>query len=284
MVKRLVGYVRTSTLEQELHGNGLEAQINAIEAYVRGISEAAKWSGNEELDLIEIVEEPASSGSSLKKRPKLQSLLKRIDNREVDGVVVMKIDRLARNTIELLEMNRDHFEPHNCSIISIKENVDTSTPVGKLVFTILGGMAEFELDVIKERTMGGIDEKAKKGQHASGRLALGYKSSVDEKGNKIMVIDESEAQIVEMIFQLKDIEGLSYHKIADHLNDKGYKTKNDKQWYASSVRVIHTNPKYKGVYVYNRSKAPIVVPNEDIRIIGPNTLEKEFEEVMEVLA
>jgi site-specific DNA recombinase len=226
-------------------------------------------------ELLYIVKEPAESGSSIEKRKKFMNILNSLKdpNRGFDGVISTKLDRFARNLKELLIIHDDMFEPNNCALISIKDQFDTSTAQGRLFFQIIGGFAEFERSVITERTMDGITQKAERGQHASGRIALGYKSVMVD-GKKTLEVDDSEKEIVELIFRLKDQNHLSFGKIADYLNDNGYKPKRwtpekPVQFHNSSVQVIYKNPKYKGIYTFNRrGEDQIVVENEALRILS----------------
>jgi site-specific DNA recombinase len=261
--KKVIGYVRVSTEEQKKHGNSMEIQIDRIRNYCLGMG----W------ELVEIVEEPAESGSSMAKRKKLQSIISRLGNGDFEAIVAIKLDRIARNLKELLILHDDILEPKGCGLVSLDDQFDTGTPQGRLFFQIIGGFAEFERSLITGRTMEGITSKAEKGQHASGRIAMGYKSVMVD-GKKSIEIVESEKEIVELIFRLKDENYMSFQKIADYLNANGYKPKNWKpekpvQFHNSSVQVIYKNPKYKGIYTFNRrGEDQIVVENEAIRILS----------------
>lgn len=249
--KNVIGYVRVSTEEQNRHGFGMDVQRSAIENYCAAMG----W------NLVDIIEEPAESGSSIKKRSKFMSLLERVKDestRDFDGVVAVKLDRFARNLKELLIIHDDIFEPANCSLISIKDQFDTSTAQGRLFFQIIGGFAEFERSVITERMIDGIDNKAKAGQHATGRIPTGYRKTI-VNGKKAIEIDEDERLIVELIFRLRDEQRMSYQQIADFLNEKGYKPKRwspEKpiKFHNSSVQVIYKNQRYHGIYTLNRYK------------------------------
>jgi site-specific DNA recombinase len=259
---RVIGYARVSTDEQKRNGDGLEVQIKAIENYCA----AMRW------ELIEIVIED-ESGATIEKREKFQSILDRLEADEFDGVIVNKLDRFARNLKDLMIMHDDMFLPAGVAMVSIKDKFDTSTPSGRLFFQILGGFAEFERTQITERTMDGITNKARKGQHASGRIALGYKSVMVD-GKKHLEVDETEKEIVELIFRLKDEKHMTFRGVADYLNDNGYKPKRwtpDKpvRFAHTSIQSIYKNPKYKGIYTFHRrGEDTIVVENESLRILN----------------
>ncbi|MBI5065060.1 recombinase family protein [Candidatus Woesearchaeota archaeon] len=93
--------------------------------------------------------------SSRKTRPVKQHVLQLLRNREVDGLLIFKLDRWARSTQELI-MDFDELYRKNINIISISDNIDLSTATGRLQFEILACFASFERSLIRERTMEGL--------------------------------------------------------------------------------------------------------------------------------
>lgn len=129
-INRRYGYIRVSSKEQNLARQQVEMQ---------------------KLNLAYIFEEKAS-GKNVD-RPELQKMLSILS--EGDTVVVLSIDRLARNTKDLLELV-DLFKKKGINFISLKENIDTSTPTGMFIITILGALSELEREYIRERQRQGI--------------------------------------------------------------------------------------------------------------------------------
>jgi len=129
---RLVGYARVSTAEQNL-----DMQIEALKA--AGVHEDNIWS------------EKVSAASS--KRPRLELAL--LDAREGDTFVVWKLDRLSRSLLDLLGHMKD-FEERGVSFKSLTEGIDTNTPAGKLILHVIGALAQFERDLVVERTKAGV--------------------------------------------------------------------------------------------------------------------------------
>lgn len=129
-INRRYGYIRVSSKEQNLARQQVEMQ---------------------KLNLAYIFEEKAS-GKNVD-RPELQKMLRILS--EGDTVVVLSIDRLARNTKDLLELV-DLFKKKGINFISLKENIDTSTPTGMFIITILGALSELEREYIRERQRQGI--------------------------------------------------------------------------------------------------------------------------------
>lgn len=270
MVKRLAGYGRTSTEEQKRNGNGMEIQEAAIRAHITVLS----LTEDEPVELVDMICEDAESGSSAKDRTKLMALLERVKRKEIDGIVVTKIDRFARNVKELLNIHDDILEPNGCKLISIKEKFDTSTALGRLFFQLIGSFAEYERSVIAERVIEGITLRARQGKHASGNVPTGYRS-VEINGKKELHPDSDSdgLRVVKTVFRLRDQAGMTYMQIATYLNEQtDFKPKNWKpdkptKFHDSSVRTIYNNPKYKGIYTFNRrGEQTIVVKNEGLKV------------------
>lgn len=136
-----IGYARVSTDEQAREGVSLEVQRERIHAYATGKG----------LDLVDVLIDEDRSGKDLK-RPALQELLARCDRGEVGDVIVLKLDRLSRRTRHLLTLVEDLFLAKHIELHSVSESLDTSTPHGRFVLTLFGGLAQMERELIGERT------------------------------------------------------------------------------------------------------------------------------------
>ncbi|PFR91174.1 resolvase [Bacillus cereus] len=145
----LIGYARVSTKDQEL-----DIQVDRLTAYG-----------------CEKIFKEKQSGTKIDR----EELAKVMDYlREGDTLVVYKIDRLARSTFDLHKIVRD-LEAKGIGLVFIKENIDFTTPAGKLMFTMLGAIAEFERDLINERTAEGRERAKQQGKHL-GRKGKGEKT------------------------------------------------------------------------------------------------------------
>jgi DNA invertase Pin-like site-specific DNA recombinase len=136
---RLVGYARVSTEEQNLH-----MQVSAL-------VNAGVHPENIHQEHVSAVAE---------RRPKLRMALS--DARHGDTFVVWKLDRLARDMSDLLRFMK-HFEDHGVSFKSITEGIDTTTPAGKLLLHVIGALAQFERDLVVERTKAGVKAHRERG-------------------------------------------------------------------------------------------------------------------------
>lgn len=144
--KRVTIYARVSTKDQHP-----ETQVNDLKRYAR----------DRGFKVMKVYEEKASGKRS--DRPEFQKLLDDIRKRRTDAVLVWKLDRLARSTRELL--NRlEEFRTINVELISYTENIDTTTPAGKALFSMVAVFAEFENDIRSERIIAGMQNAKSKGK------------------------------------------------------------------------------------------------------------------------
>ncbi|MDD5292267.1 MAG: recombinase family protein [Candidatus Omnitrophica bacterium] len=178
-------------------------------------------------------------------RPAFRDLLSKIEDGLMDAVVVYKFDRLARNVQDLLDFV-DLLNKHSIKFISISENLDTTTPTGRLILTVLGSLAEWERSITVERVKDVMYDKANRGHFCGGQPPYGY----DVK-DKHLVINEIEAKIVRKIFD-KFEEFRSFRKVVIWLNDRGYLTKRGQSWPSATVKRILISHVYKGYYTYGK--------------------------------
>jgi DNA invertase Pin-like site-specific DNA recombinase len=217
-----IGYVRVSTEDQAREGLSLEAQRARILA-------ACVASG---LVLAEVLVEAGESGKTLD-RPQLQQLLDRVRAGQVGAVVVTKLDRLTRRTRDLLELVEDVFKPAGVELVSLSEQLDTRTPAGVLMLTVLGALAQMEREQIGERTRSALRYKRAKGERL-GTTPLGYRTAA---AGAPMVPHLAELVAIRLILRRRRA-GLSFGRIAAELAAAGHRTKRGGGWYASTVRAI----------------------------------------------
>lgn len=224
MNNRAATYTRVSTEEQAENGYGLEVQSELVTNYARLYN----------LDVRFTFTDAGISGTKgLDEREGLQEALAKAQAGEYDILILPSLDRLARQGALGLTLY-DEFEKANVAIAAVKERLDTTTPAGRLMRTFFLGLAEFERDLIVERTTAGRNARGKKDGERGGRLPMGY-----IRGDEV-VVDAYRAQMVKAMFALRD-KGQSYHQIARYLNRIGFKTPRGKVWHASSVREVISN-------------------------------------------
>jgi len=257
VVKNVVGYVRISS-ESQKDNTSINEQIKRIQAYC--ISQ--NW------NLVKVFSDEAKSGSSTDERVNYNAMLDFAKDISIgiNAILVYKSDRIHRHLKNLLIMIEDELEPLNVAFISVSENFDTSTPHGMLTLQMLGSFAEFEKNIINERTKTGRVLTAKQGKYAGGKLPYGYILDNDK-----FIVSEDEAHYVLRIFKMYS-EGYSISKIATYLNNinkhiqnssetSGNCQNNFKKWSRTSICYILNNLTYTGLYIYNGKKE-----KNDIRV------------------
>ena len=237
-VIRVAIYTRVSSQEQAEKGTSLESQAEQLETFCK----AQKW------EVFNHYTDPGFSGKD-DKRPGLESLRRDAKVGCFEKVVVWRLDRLARNLRLILGIEAELRE-EDISLVFIKEMVDTYTPIGRTVFQVLGLAAEWEREAIIERTKTGRLQRAKDGFWAMGPPPYGYDY---DKDTKHLVINENEAKIVRMIFDLY-VSGHSLSAIAEQFNKNQIspRGKMAKGWYSTTIRQVLLNPAYKGEAIVNR--------------------------------
>jgi len=240
-------YTRKSTsegLDQEF--NTLDAQREAAEAFIQSQRHEG-W-----VALPTRYDDGGFSGAHTD-RPALQRLLEDIDSGLVDTVVVYKVDRLSRSLLDFARMIR-LFDDKKVSFVSTTQHFNTATSLGRLVLNILLSFAQFEREMISERTRDKVAAARRKGKWTGGPPVLGY--AIDR--GKLQVLPD-EAHQVRTMFSLY-LELKSTGLVSQRLRDMGWVkkrhiTRDDRQigggqWDPYSVHRHLTNPIYKGKVRY----------------------------------
>jgi site-specific DNA recombinase len=226
-VERAVGYVRVSTELQAESGLSLEAQRAKLQAYCV----------LHELQLVSIESDEGWSGKSMQ-RPGLDRALALLDQQQARSLVVAKLDRLTRSVRDLMTLIERYFENGTHSLRSATENIDTRTPAGRLVLTVLGAVSQWEREAIAERTREVLAHLRQQGI-AMGRASYGseYQTTVNESERCSLVRVQEEAVVIGVICQLH-VQGLSLQDICQSLTRSGYRTKLGGRWHPKVVRSI----------------------------------------------
>lgn len=232
-VIRCAIYTRKSTsdgLEQEF--NSLDAQREACEAYVKS-QVGLGWT------LIpKSYDDGGFTGSNMD-RPALQQLLTDIEAGKVDCVVVYKIDRLSRSLMDFARLI-GLFDHHNVAFVSVTQQFNTGSSTGRLMLNILLSFAQFEREMIAERTRDKMQLARRKGRWTGGPPMLGY--DIDPNGGSL-VINADEASQVRQLFDWY-LETKSLVKTAHNANQRGWTTK---AWQLRDGRFKEGRPWDKGI-------------------------------------
>lgn len=202
---RVIGYVRCSTDEQAESDAGLAAQRSAIEAEC----------SHRGLELLEIVEDAGWSAKTLE-RPGIASALQHLKLGEADALMVAKLDRLSRSMLDFVGM-LETARSQDWAIITLDMNVDTSTTQGRMIANVLATFAQFERELISDRTKAALAARKAAGQRLGRPLCI-------------------PAHVRDRISVERDM-GRSFARIASSLNRDEIPTAHGgSQWWPSTVR------------------------------------------------
>ncbi|MGG7196041.1 recombinase family protein [Clostridium butyricum] len=244
MSKIVALYCRVSTPEQAEEGYSIEEQERLLR----------KFCEDNDYTIFKVYSDKGISGKSIKARPAMKEMLKDADDKKFDMVITWKINRIARNMLNLLQIV-DLLEKNNISFKSYSENFETETPMGKFSLQMMGAVGELERGTIAQNVKMGMLARAREGRW-NGNILLGYnlkeKSDSTNKKRKDteLVINEVEAEIIKTIFTMYS-EGNGYKAITSYLNKFGYTTKRGNPFSVNAIKDILKNPVYIGKIRYN---------------------------------
>jgi len=205
-------YTRVSTehgLDQEF--NSLDSQYEAASAYIKSQAHAG-WT------LIRSRYDDGGYSGGSTDRPDLQRLLEDIRARKIDVIVVYKVDRLTRSLADFAKLV-ELFDAHGVSFVSVTQQFNTTTSMGRLTLNVLLSFAQFEREVTSERIRDKIAASKRKGLWVGGNLPVGY----EMKDGKIAIVEE-EAELVRSIYR-RYLELGSVNELLRDLKERNIRTK-----------------------------------------------------------
>jgi DNA invertase Pin-like site-specific DNA recombinase len=198
------------------------------------------WAKLHEVDILQWWEEIDQSGAKLE-RPMFQHSLARCEAGETGGIVVARLDRFARSAVDALTSIR-RLNDAGARLVSVEDNFDGSTPMGRFAIGILTLIAELELERIKENWSAAVSGAVERGVHISARPPTGYLR--DKKSR--LIRDEPAASFVAEAFR-KRATGASWAELARFLEEhEVYPPSGNKHWSKAGVSALIKNPVYLG--------------------------------------
>lgn len=252
-------YVRVSTEEQAQGGFSIAGQLEKLEL----ASKLHDWKA-----LPPYVED-GYSGKDMN-RPAIRRLIEDAYKGLFKMVLVYKLDRLSRRLGDLIAFG-DEMERLKVGLRSVTEAMDTSTPAGKLLFNLLGSFAQFEREMISERTRLGMGRRKKEGKW-NGLAPFGYR--INENG--ILDIDPVESPVARKVFDLFLQHNMGAKTIARQLRREDRHTRRKGAWAQNSVWNMLANPVYAGLYRVNGEQ--IEAPHKGI------ITKDEFDQIQTILS
>jgi len=227
---RAAVYARTSSKNQE-YGYSLDEQVRRSVSRCKSLGWKVRF----------VFRDGAESGKDTD-RPMFKRMLSAAEKRVIDVIVFWKLDRFSRSLLHAVQLESE-LQQYNVSLYSVTEQIDTTSATGRFNFRNLASAAEFERDMIRQRTQMGINALAAEGRWPNDSPPLGYEIKDD---GRLRVL-EDDADLVEEIFE-KYIEVQSMPTVAEHLNNREIPTKEDGDWTPRAVGDILRNEIYQGHY------------------------------------
>ncbi|MDL2270032.1 recombinase family protein, partial [Desulfosarcina sp. OttesenSCG-928-G17] len=235
-------WIRVSTDEQA-KGESPENHLKRAQMYC----ELQGW------ELAEIYDLSGVSGKTVIDHAEAKRMLSDISTGHITGLIFSRLARLARNTRELLSI-ADIFKQHGAALVSISENIDTSTPAGQLMYTLLGALAEWERAEISARVSASVPVRAALGKPTGGMGPWGYKWE-DTTGGKRLAVDPEAAEKIRAIFQACVANDGNVLRTARYLNEIGLRTRRGASFSGTRLKRILTDESYIGRRRANYTKS-----------------------------
>lgn len=233
-------YTRVSSETQVLEGHSLQWQEHDLVEYAK----------SHNLHIVDKYVEKGISGEEIETRPQLLRLIKDIENKKIDNILVYKIDRLGRQVLtnakiyKIMRDNKCILTTSAYGVIELDKAYDT------FMFNMLSSVSQFEVNNLSERVRNGKKQRVRNGLYINSNSVYGYDSYYDKfSGDRLLKVNEFESQILKEIFN-SYLNGISMNNIAKDLNIRRIPCKRGGKWCQSTIKQILTNKLYIGIVIY----------------------------------
>ena len=234
---RVTYYARVSTdKDEQIHS--LSAQV---QYYSDFIQKCPNWT------YVEGYVDEGISGTSVHKRENFLRMIDDAKDGRFDFIITKEISRFSRSTLDSIQYTQELLKS-GVGVLFQSDNINTLMPDAELRLTIMSSIAQDEVRKISERVKFGFKRAIENGTVLGNNRIWGYR-----KQNGSLVIDEKEAEVVRLIFELYANQRMGIRTIANYLTDHGYRNTNGNGFSFSTIRGILSNPKYKGYYCGRKS-------------------------------
>ena len=234
--KRVGIWIRVSTEDQ--------AQGDSPEHHEHRAREYAKFNN---WQVVEVYDLAGVSGKTVMEHPECKRMLADLRRGHIAGLIFSKLARVARNTKELLEF-AEIFKDYKGDMISLQEKIDTSTPAGRLFYTMIAAMGQWEREEIADRQKASVLTRAKLGKSINGSAPYGF----EWKDRKL--VQKKDEVVIRRIAYESFVQCRRKGQVARQLNAAGYRTREGSIWRDTSIVRILQCPSAKGLYFFNRMR------------------------------
>jgi site-specific DNA recombinase len=216
-------YVRVSTQDQAQHGFSLDAQQESLINYAKALG----------YEIYKIYRDEGKSGKDMKHRSEMMQMLRDAEGKKFSAIFIYKLDRFSRSLKDLI-LTIDQLKEWGIDFISLQDKIETASASGKLMFQIIGAFAEFERNIIGDRTKFGMERKAKEGGFIT-KAPRGYVLV-----NKQLILGENSGKIKDIFEEFLN-SNISLTQLAkkNNLTTAGIKKLLQNTTYLGKVKFAH---------------------------------------------
>lgn len=234
---RVTYYARVST-EKDAQMHSLSAQVEYYESWIR---QSVHW------QFVPGYVDEGISATSAEKREQFMKMIEAAGEGHFDFIVTKEISRFSRNTLDSIRYTQQLLRS-GVGVLFQSDNINTLMPDAELRLTILSSIAQDEVRKISERVRFGFQRAIERGVVLGNDRIWGY-----DKTNGRLTVNEGQAEIVRLIFDLYANENMGIRAVARELTSRGFRNTRGDPFSFSTIRGILTNPKYKGWYCAGKS-------------------------------